>query len=145
MSNTTGFSAGKIAIAICDRCGRKTMYSELIQDYAKKGVWVHRQCADRLSPWQIPMQVQDNYVLQHPRPDAYLTYNYYVVNDSSPVILANSIETYPPGTYAAGTTLQNPSLIQDSTNNEPIQSGPVSPPANQAINYYIPPSQRKIP
>lgn len=138
----TGYARGDIAITICDRCGRKAKYRDMIQDHAKKGVWLHSECADRLSPWQLPMQVQDNYVLMRPRPDAYLTYNTYVVNDNSPVLLANSLGTYPAGTYAAGTTYENVSVLLDSTNNDPLQSGPDLPVADQRINSYIPPSQR---
>ena len=143
MGANTGYSTGTLAIAVCDRCGLLGKYREMIQDYAKKGVWLHPRCADKLSPWQLPMQIQDNYVLQRPRPDAYLTYDYYVVNDSSPVIIANSIGTYPNNTYAAGTTYQNASVILDTSNNTALESGPDSPPANQQINAYIPPSQRR--
>jgi len=153
MSGNTGYSTGSIAIAVCDRCGRLGQYRQMVEDYAKKGVWVHAACADHLSPWQLPMQVQDNYVLMRPRPDSQLTYNTYNVNDQSPVIIATAVNQYPNWSFAKGTTYQTASVILDSSNSEAIQSGPDSPQANQQLNSnvtptspyapYVPPSLRR--
>jgi hypothetical protein len=114
----------------------------MMQDPVKKGVWLHPKCADQYSPWQLPMQIVDNYVLERARPDAYLTYNYYIVNDSSPVLITETVYPYPENSFAAGSSFKVASQLMNSNDDTPLQSGPDEPKPNQVINLYVPPSQR---
>jgi len=134
-----GLSSGKIAITICDRCGLKRMYSAVVMDGVKKGVWLCQSCKDIPSPWQLPLQVQDAYVLQHPRPDAYLTYDVYEVSDNPPVIITTpQAYPYPQDSFAAGSDFTTgPNIIIETNNNTPIST--TNPPNEQNLNPILPP------
>lgn len=64
-----GFSSGRIAIAICDRCSFQYPYQELRPDGNSPGLRVCKPCRDVLDPYRLPPRQPDTYILQYPRPD----------------------------------------------------------------------------
>lgn len=63
-----------VAIAVCQRCGTKVAYSDLIEDGNIQNFWVcSEECRDPLDPYRLPARAADNLVLEHPRPDIPVT------------------------------------------------------------------------
>ena len=63
---------GSCAIAVCDRCGEKVYYDDLISDGNSPGLKVsknHPSCWDCKDPWRLPPRKTENISLRHPRPD----------------------------------------------------------------------------
>lgn len=67
----SSYSPGKIAIAICGRCGLKKPYRELREDGNIKGLYVCSDdgCYDDIDPYKLPPRQPDAFTLHHPRPD----------------------------------------------------------------------------
>lgn len=64
------FSDGKLAIAICARCGMTFPYTRLQEDGNIKGLYVCDEgCYDNIDPYKLPPAPPDAFVLHHPRPD----------------------------------------------------------------------------
>ena len=62
------FTSGKFAKAICDRCGDKVKYKDLIEEWT--GLRVCETCLDPEDPLEFPRNFPvDPEALQHPRPD----------------------------------------------------------------------------
>ena len=63
---------GSYAIAVCDRCGEKVYYDDLIPDGNSPGLMIaqgHKGCLDVKDPWRLPPRKTENIALRHPRPD----------------------------------------------------------------------------
>lgn len=58
---------------ICDRCHLRGVFSEMMVDGDKQGLWVHKTCSDQLDPWKKPPRQSDNVVIPNPRPDVKIT------------------------------------------------------------------------
>lgn len=68
------FSAGKLAIGICGRCGLTFEYFRLREDGNIKGLYVCDEgCYDHIDPYKLAPRPPEAFVLHHPRPDAFLT------------------------------------------------------------------------
>ena len=67
----TGFSSGKLALAVCDRCNRKRPYGMLRADGNSNGLRVcsDGDCYDIFNPWRLPPIQPDPISLKYPRPD----------------------------------------------------------------------------
>jgi len=57
------------AVGICDRCNRRFLLHELIQDGNLPGLRVCRDDWDELDPYRLPARQPDNLVLPFVRPD----------------------------------------------------------------------------
>lgn len=57
------------AVGICDRCGRRFLLSQLIQDGNLPGLRVCKDDWDELDPYRLPARQPDNLVLPFVRPD----------------------------------------------------------------------------
>jgi hypothetical protein len=68
-----GFSTGRIAIAVCDRCNLKMAYNKLRADGDNPALRVCRDCRDVKDPYKLPARTLENYLLRFPRPDSTLT------------------------------------------------------------------------
>ena len=68
-----GFSTGRMAIAVCDRCNLKMPYNKLRADGDNPGLRVCADCRDTLDPYKLPARKMENYLLRFPRPDSTLT------------------------------------------------------------------------
>lgn len=66
-------SAGKVAIAVCGRCGLKYQYNELRPDRNTPGLRVCADCCDDKDPYKLPARRSEKITLQYPRPDEPLT------------------------------------------------------------------------
>lgn len=64
----TKYASGKYALAICDRCGFRAAYNDLVTE-AETGWRVHPACED--FPRPKPRATADAIALRHPRPDRY--------------------------------------------------------------------------
>ena len=62
-------SHGKVAVAICARCGFKVQYNELRQDRDKPGLMVCEACCDDQDPYKLPARKSEKITLKYPRPD----------------------------------------------------------------------------
>lgn len=82
------FSAGRFAIACCQRCGLTKNYPDLIEDGNIKGLYVCRDgdCYDQIDPYKLPPLPPDAFVLHHPRPDAVLTPPDYVLDQDGSIV-----------------------------------------------------------
>lgn len=88
------FSAGKLAIAVCARCGMTFNYPELIEDGNIKGLYVCKEgCYDNIDPYKLPPPPPDSFVLHHPRPDAVLNdLPRYLLNEDGEIIYGSDGE-----------------------------------------------------
>lgn len=81
------FSAGKFAIACCQRCGMTFNYQDLIEDGNIPMLYVCKEgCRDELDPYKLPSPPPDSFVLHHPRPDAVLTPPDYVLDQDGSIV-----------------------------------------------------------
>jgi len=71
----SGFSTGRIAIAVCDRCNLKMSYQKLRADGDQPGLRVCKDCRDNKDPYKLPQRPMDTYLLRFPRPDTTITVN----------------------------------------------------------------------
>ena len=62
-------SHGKVAVAICGRCGLKYQYNELKPDRNAPGLRVCNDCCDDKDPYKLPARRSEKITLQYPRPD----------------------------------------------------------------------------
>ncbi len=64
-------SKGKVAIAVCGRCGTKVPYNDLREDGNTPGLMVCQDpgCYDVLDPYKLPQRKTEDITLVHPRPD----------------------------------------------------------------------------
>ena len=62
-------SHGKVAVAVCGRCGFKVSYNDLRQDRNITGLMVCKDCCDTKDPYKLPARRAENITLRHPRPD----------------------------------------------------------------------------
>ena len=87
-----GFSSGKMAIAICDRCRMKRPYQDLGPDGNSPGLRVcSHGCRDPLDPWRLPARKTENITLAHPRPDASLAPDRaYIVTEDGRILISDS-------------------------------------------------------
>lgn len=65
-------SKGSVAIAVCQRCGKKMYYSDLRKD-PNNGLMVCQDDLDLYDPWRLPARQTEDITLGHPRPDVKLT------------------------------------------------------------------------
>jgi hypothetical protein len=61
------------AVGICDRCNRRFLLHELIQDGNLPGLRVCKDDWDMLDPYRLPARQSDNLILPFVRPDVPLT------------------------------------------------------------------------
>ncbi len=71
----SGFSSGRIAIAVCDRCNLKMPYYKLRADGDQPGLRVCKKCRDVKDPYKLPQRPMDTYLLRFPRPDSTIGVN----------------------------------------------------------------------
>lgn len=62
-------SHGKVAVAICGRCGLKVQYNDLHQDRNVPGLTVCEACCDSKDPYKLPPRLTERITLKYPRPD----------------------------------------------------------------------------
>lgn len=62
-------SHGKVAVAICGRCGLKYQYNKLKPDRNTPGLRVCDDCCDDKDPYKLPSRLPEKLTLQYPRPD----------------------------------------------------------------------------
>jgi hypothetical protein len=65
----TVYAAGKKAWSICDRCGLRLKYTEVVTE-AETGFRVHQACCDE--PYVLKKRPPEGIALRHPRPDTNL-------------------------------------------------------------------------
>jgi len=70
---STKYSAGSIAIAICDRCRMKHPYNKLMADGNSPGLRVCKECRDNIDPYKLAPRQPEAFTLRYPRPDSILT------------------------------------------------------------------------
>lgn len=58
-----------VAIAYCDRCGRKFKYVDLHPDRNNPGLRVCDADNDMLDPYKLPPRQTENITLRYPRPE----------------------------------------------------------------------------
>ena len=58
-----------VAIAICDRCGRKFPYDELTPDHDNPTLRVCDADNDSKDPYKLPPRKTENISLRYPRPE----------------------------------------------------------------------------
>lgn len=63
------FSTGKNAFGMCQRCGMRARYQELVSDGELPGLRVHESCRDIKHPAEMPFNATDSELLQRPAPD----------------------------------------------------------------------------
>lgn len=83
----TGFSAGGIAIAICDRCHFKYPYPSLRADGNSPALRVCARCWDHKDPWRLPARKTEAITMRYPRPDTPLNPPAgYIINNNGQYI-----------------------------------------------------------
>ena len=80
------FSAGRLALIVCSRCGMTYRYQDLREDGNVKGMYCCEDCYDNIDPYKLPPPPPDSFVLHHPRPDAVLTPPSYVLNQDGEIV-----------------------------------------------------------
>lgn len=66
--NTEGDTV--LSVAICDRCGLKRKYVDIVSDPNSPGLRVCVfGCVDIFDPWRLPARMTEDITIQHPRPD----------------------------------------------------------------------------
>lgn len=64
----TTFAGGRWALAICDRCGMRGKYTEMVCE-PDTGLRVHPRCMDERNPYLTMYQISEPIVLRDARPD----------------------------------------------------------------------------
>ena len=62
-------STGKVAIAVCGRCGFKMHHNDLKPDRNVPGLMVCDGCNDLKDPYKLPSPRAENITIRFPRPD----------------------------------------------------------------------------
>lgn len=63
------YAKGHNALAICDRCGMRVRYDELVPDGQTPGLLVHPSCRDVKHPAEKLFRTDEGVILKKPRPD----------------------------------------------------------------------------
>lgn len=79
------------AVGICDRCKRRFLLDDLIEDGNLPGLRVCRDDWDELDPYRLPARQPDNLVLPFVRPDERLipaaAVTFYILTEDSELII----------------------------------------------------------
>lgn len=82
------------AVGICDRCKRRFLLDELIEDGNLPGLRVCRDDWDELDPYRLPARQPDNLVLPFVRPDEPLIapapVTFYILTEVGEVLTTES-------------------------------------------------------
>ncbi len=62
-------ATGRSALGICQRCGLRAPYTDLVADGQYPNLRVHKNCRDIKNPQERPFNAEDGISLAHPAPD----------------------------------------------------------------------------
>lgn len=76
MTGGAPYASGRVALAVCGRCGLYLPYGKVHGDRnVGPGLRVCREDNDQLDPYRLPARAADAMVLRYPRPDVSIATN----------------------------------------------------------------------
>lgn len=97
-----GYVSGKFAIALCDQCGQRYKYLQLIKDW--KGFKVCPECYEPKHPQLEPKRsITEPQALYQPRPEAKMPVTIYIGETSDTGLASIGLMPMPPAKQLTAT------------------------------------------